>query len=801
MIRTPRPGLIILCAAGALAFGLIGASAAGRTPVDRGASPAAQQAAAATSTPTAPPGGLAPFGCRVDATSSLCQTPPGLAPRTPTPVPTATPTSTPVRPHLEIDADTTNGTRPCDPVDATRLNAPISGSYTVAVCLVHSQGSPYAFELSVIWSGSAAAVPEVDDGGASLNDNPDFNDGAPPTGLGANWNCNGAGSFYPLADNPHTPSVTDARILCYEKTPASGGATAEPLLLATINVEAHGNGLEVFDLSRESNFEWSVAGGGAGICDSQSACPGAFVVQGSGPLITPTPSNTPTPFPIPTLSTPVVKPTISAPNRPHLAIDADTTNGSRPCDPVDAQRLNAPTSGAYTVGICLVNSQGSPDAFEAVVEWSGGVALAPEVADAGDALDDNPDFNDSTPPLGFGTDWNCTGLGFAYPIADDPQTPEVTEAHVVCNSKNFNAGELTAEPGLLATLTLQAGGTGFETFEFAPLYSAVNSPAGTNWLCWRDVSCPGAFVVQGDATPPTLTPTATPTVSNPCSAFSPPSPPGDPTECPTPPGGTAPFSIELSARPDEIICDGTHTSRILVKVRSALGSAVPDGTPVYFATSGRPALLGWRVATTSGGTADVEARALPLPQAPYSPFLVQVDVGRIEATIRVLCLPPAACVPCPRGCDPASPPQSVSPPCPTPVSCTQQSPPCVPPCDPFVSPPQSPPCEPPALSPPQCGGVLSPPCLTPSPCVPASSPPCVAPPPGCGATSPPCAPPAPPCADVNSDHRVTGQDVLLITRFMLAKRPNLKYDVNRDGRVDLLDVRFAFDQLGRRCLR
>ena len=45
-------------------------------------------------------------------------------------------------PHLELDMDPTNGTRPCSPIDATRTGAPTSGTYQIAVCLHESAGSP-----------------------------------------------------------------------------------------------------------------------------------------------------------------------------------------------------------------------------------------------------------------------------------------------------------------------------------------------------------------------------------------------------------------------------------------------------------------------------------------------------------------------------------------------------------------------------------------------------------------------------------------------------------------------------------
>src|SRR3990172_5016064 len=83
---------------------------------------------------------------------------------------------------------------------------------------------------------------------------------------------------------------------------------------------------------------------------------------------------------------------------PHLELDMDPTNGTRPCSPMDATRTGAPTSGTYQVAICLHEGAGSPDGFEARVVWTGGVATAGEVADAGDMLGDNPNFNDGAAP-------------------------------------------------------------------------------------------------------------------------------------------------------------------------------------------------------------------------------------------------------------------------------------------------------------------------------------------------------------------------------------------------------------------
>jgi len=202
---------------------------------------------------------------------------------------------------------------------------------------------------------------------------------------------------------------------------------------------------------------------------------------------------------------------------PHLEVDANPANGTRPCSPIDAS-FPVPASGNYQVAFCLEENAGAPDAFEVTLNYSGsspGIVSASAGPTTGDALDANPDFNQAAGPNGNGTNWSCTGLGFALPVASP------SPAHLLCNDKNFVAGELTADPGLLGTFTLTASGGGTVTLTFADGVSGVNSPAGTNLVCGVDMTCVGASILQTAATDtPTATPTFTPT-------------PGAPTNTPT----------------------------------------------------------------------------------------------------------------------------------------------------------------------------------------------------------------------------------------------------------------------------
>ena len=54
------------------------------------------------------------------------------------------------------------------------------------------------------------------------------------------------------------------------------------------------------------------------------------------------------------------------------------------------------------------------------------------------------------------------------------------------------------------------------------------------------------------------------------------------------------------------------------------------------------------------------------------------------------------------------------------------------------------------------------------------------------------------CADVNGDGRVTSRDAAAIAAHIIG-RYRAKFDLNRDGRVNMEDVRIAIRQLGRRC--
>jgi uncharacterized repeat protein (TIGR01451 family) len=194
-------------------------------------------------------------------------------------------------------------------------------------------------------------------------------------------------------------------------------------------------------------------------------------------------------------------------NQTHLHIDADITNGTRPCAPIDATATVAVDSVHY-VGVCLetyvgktVNSfelhiryTGDPDVVPPTTINSSPTELPEPVWDPGDpeadppippgwvwscpvadshCLDVNPDANDGADHVNWaklGTGWDCTALGLLLPRGEDPATPNVADAVIVCNAANVGPDrDLAIDPGLLATIEFTATGVGVDTIDFGTI--------------------------------------------------------------------------------------------------------------------------------------------------------------------------------------------------------------------------------------------------------------------------------------------------------------------------------------------
>jgi hypothetical protein len=181
-------------------------------------------------------------------------------------------------------------------------------------------------------------------------------------------------------------------------------------------------------------------------------------------------------------------------NTTHLHIDADITNGSRPCDPVDDTATVA-VGAAHKVGVCIEdyvpNSIGS---FELYIRYTGDpdatppttINIAPTLdcgSGTGDpgCLNANPNANDGDDPTGFklGGGWacGCFGLPVCFPKGDDPRTPGLADALIVCYGAPLNNPDqdLSANPSLLATIEFTAVGAGTDTIDFGPIEANATS--------------------------------------------------------------------------------------------------------------------------------------------------------------------------------------------------------------------------------------------------------------------------------------------------------------------------------------
>lgn len=180
-------------------------------------------------------------------------------------------------------------------------------------------------------------------------------------------------------------------------------------------------------------------------------------------------------------------------NTTHLHIDADITNGSRPCDPID-ETATVLVGTVRRVGVCIEDYvPNGIESFELHIRYSGDPdAIPPTTINAAPTtmaiwdpahgwwcstpdpkcLNANPDANEGDDPTGFklGGGWDCTGLAVAPPVGEDPGTPGVADARIVCVADIITPDkDLTANPGLLATIEFTATNAGVDTIDFGPI--------------------------------------------------------------------------------------------------------------------------------------------------------------------------------------------------------------------------------------------------------------------------------------------------------------------------------------------
>jgi Thrombospondin type 3 repeat len=234
-----------------------------------------------------------------------------------------------------------------------------------------------------------------------------------------------------------------------------------------------------------------------------------------------------------------------------VAIDANPTNGSGPCEPahIDAERELA-LSQTYDVAVCINNLTTSVGAIAFSVFYDDTLNTAPEVSCAsGDCLDDNPDANAGTTKWGdgLGGGWDCNIFDLAQPVGDKIPGPG-GEAWMSCWTLTgpYTLGD-NETWGVLAQVRFTANATGVEGLTLGNVN--IGDPGGTelgscNPVLGMEIPCLGATLFKNiTRTPmpsPTPTSTATPTVtSTPTITPTPtdtPTPTNTPTITPTPSG-------------------------------------------------------------------------------------------------------------------------------------------------------------------------------------------------------------------------------------------------------------------------
>jgi hypothetical protein len=273
-----------------------------------------------------------------------------------------------------------------------------------------------------------------------------------------------------------------------------------------------------------------------------------------------------------------------------LSLDADASNGSGPCSPVD-ENAQVAEGAEIRVAVCLTNSGEVPlAAYQFRVTYDDRIIRAPEVADAGEGLDDNPDANAgsttfSSPDLGQG--WDCSGSVGAYPEGDDDNEQNGTGVVFSGGCASVAPGGKSFTQGPLAVIRFVAQGGG-ET-RLTPIAASVtsddlNSVGSCEPVGDIAMDCMGATIVVSGAPVPGVTPGAVIT-------------PGTPSI-----GGTPVPGAQETAIAEETAAAGTPGAVNTVGAGGTASAGTPDdGTP---GADGNDTRTPSRTGTPGTGTTD-----------------------------------------------------------------------------------------------------------------------------------------------------------------------------------------------------
>jgi hypothetical protein len=196
------------------------------------------------------------------------------------------------------------------------------------------------------------------------------------------------------------------------------------------------------------------------------------------------------------------------------------TNGAAPCDVIDAT-VTVSIGSSRPVAVCQINAYGvSSQGIEPIIAFNyrllydDSIITAPESANSGLGLDDNPDSNAGSTkfgPTNLGPFWDCTGSVGSFPVADEiPATgPGAGRA--------YSGGCLSAlgpytlgQSGVLQVITFVGSSAGSSSLAFTQATLTDDQPlqfGSCNPVQEQPMACVGGTI---NVVQPTPTPTNTP---------------------------------------------------------------------------------------------------------------------------------------------------------------------------------------------------------------------------------------------------------------------------------------------------
>jgi hypothetical protein len=172
----------------------------------------------------------------------------------------------------------------------------------------------------------------------------------------------------------------------------------------------------------------------------------------------------------------------ATPGVPRFHVEIDIVqDGDTFCEPVTAASTEL-LGSSYRVAVCVKDPPAAIGTFTIELVYDDTLNQAPELADSGTGLDDNPDANAGAttwPNSNTGDDlggaWDCSNFGYFWPKGDiDPATgPGHGRAEITCMSLTgpWTLGDNETE-GALATVQFKVIGTGADTLHLENVYVA-----------------------------------------------------------------------------------------------------------------------------------------------------------------------------------------------------------------------------------------------------------------------------------------------------------------------------------------